>query len=90
LLEFKHSNGKDGPDLEDRRKARIKQIHLSNSAQTEKTPKIRRQILQIPGYLPWHHKTLGKSSPEWVNGTLLDAFASYCGVVPGPPTGLSP
>jgi hypothetical protein len=41
LLEFKHSNGKDGPDLEDRRKARIEQIHLSNSAQTEKTAKIR-------------------------------------------------
>jgi hypothetical protein len=51
LLEFKHSNGKDGPDLEDRRKARIAQIHFSNSAQTEKTPKIRmHNTLQIPGY----------------------------------------
>jgi hypothetical protein len=51
LLEFKHSNGKDGPDLEDRRKAGIAQIHFSNSAQTEKTPKIRmHSTLQIPGY----------------------------------------
>jgi hypothetical protein len=36
LLEFKHSNGKDGPDLADRRKAMIEQIHFSNSSQTEK------------------------------------------------------
>jgi hypothetical protein len=27
LMEFKHSNGKGGPDLKDRRKAMIEQIH---------------------------------------------------------------
>jgi hypothetical protein len=28
LLEFKHSNGKDGPNLKDPRKAVIEQIHF--------------------------------------------------------------
>jgi hypothetical protein len=27
-MEFKHSNGKGGPDLKDRRKAMIEQIHF--------------------------------------------------------------
>jgi hypothetical protein len=38
LLEFKHLNGKGGPDLKDRRKASIKQTHFSNSAQTIYAP----------------------------------------------------
>jgi hypothetical protein len=28
IAEFKHSSGKDGPNLKDRRKAMIEQIHL--------------------------------------------------------------
>jgi hypothetical protein len=31
LLEFKHLNGKDGPNLKDPRKAVIEQIHFKNS-----------------------------------------------------------
>jgi hypothetical protein len=37
LMEFKHSNGKGGPDLKDRRKAMIEQIHcFKTHAQTQK------------------------------------------------------
>jgi hypothetical protein len=32
LLEFKHPKGKDGPDLTDRRKAMIEQIHFQTHA----------------------------------------------------------
>jgi len=37
LLEFKHSNGKDGPYLKDRRKAMIEQIHFFKLTHSQKT-----------------------------------------------------
>jgi len=37
LIEFKHSSGKDGPNLKDRRKAMIEQIHFFKLTHTQKT-----------------------------------------------------
>ena len=37
LTEFKHSNGKGGPNLKDRRKAMIEQIHFLKLTHTQKT-----------------------------------------------------
>jgi hypothetical protein len=36
LLEFKHSNGKDRPNLKDPRKAGIEQIHFKKLTHTQK------------------------------------------------------
>jgi len=36
-MEFKHSNGKDGPNLKDRRKAMIEQTHFFKLTHTQKT-----------------------------------------------------
>jgi hypothetical protein len=47
LLEFKHPNGKDGPDLTDRRKAMIEQIHFQNSRPRKSTPAIRTKLARL-------------------------------------------
>jgi hypothetical protein len=36
FAEFKHSSGKDGPNLKDRRKAMIEQIHVFQTHASEK------------------------------------------------------
>jgi hypothetical protein len=38
LTEFKHSSGKDGPNLKDRRKATIEQIHFLQTHAYAKNP----------------------------------------------------
>jgi hypothetical protein len=38
LMEFKHSNRKDGPNLKDRRKAMIEQTHFQTHAYAKNTP----------------------------------------------------
>jgi hypothetical protein len=47
LLEFKHPNGKDGPDLTDRRKAMIEQIHFQNSRTRKSTATIRTKLARL-------------------------------------------
>jgi hypothetical protein len=40
LLEFKHSNAKDGPDLKDRREAMIEQIHFFELTHSQKKTRL--------------------------------------------------
>jgi hypothetical protein len=45
-MEFKHSNGKGGPNLKDRRKAMTEQIHfLKTHAYTKNTPPIGKGVM---------------------------------------------
>jgi hypothetical protein len=92
LAEFKHSSGKDGPNLKDRRKAMIEQIHVFQTHASEKTQSERVTLCdnyRIPGNRCLYNTEQMADHIERQTGgalplleTIAYSFVDLCAVAP--------